>query len=150
MDVEWKTEARREWEAGSALKAGEVFYEHLRNDERPRWAGSILALASRLAPATPEIEAVLLIAGAPARWHEAKKAFQAVRRLTLRTTDPLYENLLLLAENAAKVTYNASGSSAPFDADSGWWIAESMRSIIDLVKDPTFSAEAESVLFNAG
>jgi hypothetical protein len=51
--------------------------------------------------------------------------------------------VLTVAGSTAEVTSNASGSPAPFDADSGWWIVENMPSIIDRVEDPCFRAEAE-------
>lgn len=150
MKAKWRTEARRAWDAGDALGAGRIFYEHLPVAERPGWAAASLNLASRLVPPVAEIEVVCAVAKTPTRWPEAHAAFQAVRRLTLRENDQLRYSVLMLAENTAKVTYNASGSSAPFDADSGWWIARSMQSIIDRVEDPHFRAEAERALFDGG
>ena len=58
-------------------------------------------------------------------WPEAHRAFDDVRDVTLQFeraqrsgTDPTYK-LLFVAENAAKVLYNAAKMPAPFDADSG-------------------------------
>jgi hypothetical protein len=149
MKAKWKIEARHAWDAGDALQAGQILCEHLRVAERPGWAVASLDLAARLVPPVPEIEVASTIAKTPARWHEAHEAFQAIRWLTLRETDRLCQSVLILAENTAKVTYNASGSPAPFDADAGWWIAQNVRSIIDRVEDPLFRAEAERILFRA-
>jgi hypothetical protein len=55
--------------------------------------------------------------------------------------------LLSLAELVAKVTYNAAEPPDPFDEDSGWWIAASIRGFVDhRWKDQEFSEAAWSAL----
>jgi hypothetical protein len=70
-----------------------------------------------------------------------------VRRLTLEQEKAGSEHklhaLLLLAENTAKVAYNASGAPAPFDADSGDWIAQNAKAFLDAAPH---SAQAESIV----
>jgi hypothetical protein len=84
-----------------------------------------------------EVRAVREIALAPTRWYEAHQAFQAVRKLVIAAESTAAKaigpelGILYLAENVAKVTYNASGRSAPFDHDAGWWVAKNARWIVD-------------------
>lgn len=73
----------------------------------------------------PPVLDVELIGLTPRSWPEAHRAFRDVRRVTLQfdqartsSEDPVY-NLLFVAENAAKVLYNATKMPRPFDATSG-------------------------------
>ena len=109
-----------------------------------------------------QIQDVIAFARTPDEWanntsmDQGKKAhdfFDSVRLLTLAeerkdTKDTLYGNMLLLAENVAKVTYNAYGYGAPFDHDAGWWIVANLKRITDLVNDTEFSTAAWKVLTN--
>jgi hypothetical protein len=85
----------------------------------------------------PEVRDVLEIALTPVRWSDAHRAFQAVRKLVLAAegrapaTPDVDLGILYLAENVAKVAYNASGCSAPFDHNAGWWVAKNARWIVD-------------------
>jgi hypothetical protein len=71
-----------------------------------------------------------------------------VRRLTLQVagTDRLQESVLILAENVAKVAYNATQPIGPFDADTGWWLVPNLVSICTHVNDPALTARAWSLL----
>jgi hypothetical protein len=97
------------------------------------------------------------------RWKEAHAAFQRVRKLTLKaerskSTDPIYAGILYVAENAAKVSYNASilgrldtqsysaQEPAPFDNDAGWWIVSNLRHVATTVNDPAFEKKAWAVV----
>jgi hypothetical protein len=146
--------AREEWKAGRTLEAGRILHEHLQPQQRPGWAAAALELVRPHFPAVPEIEAVLEIARCSSRWPEGHAAFDAVRGLTLQAErsaphdlrHPLYYSFLMLAENTAKVTYNASGPNDPFDLDSGWWVASCLRGLVDLVGDPILLREAWEVM----
>ena len=141
-------QAKRDWEAGRALDAGRLLYERVPKQQRPGWAARVLELVRDLAPKTPEVERILEIARDPVRWPEAHPAFHAVRRLTLDTKDPLVESVLSLAEKVAKVTYNASGGSAPFEHDAGWRVASDLRVVITRAgeKGSKLKTEAWSIL----
>ena len=39
----------------------------------------------------------------------------------------------MLAENTAKITYNASGLPAPFNEDCGGWIASALHDLVELL-----------------
>jgi len=59
--------------------------------------------------------------------------------------------ILFIAENAAKVIYNASvvldhNNPAPFDHDSGWWLVSTFRHVVDLINDAEFASEAWQVV----
>jgi hypothetical protein len=60
-------------------------------------------------------------------WSRGHDAFDAVRILTLAAEKipPAHRAdhlLLFVAENAARMIYNASGTKRPFDDDSGGWL----------------------------
>lgn len=136
------------WEAGRYLEAGRVVYEDLPRERRPVWAASMLAAVCRYAPSTPEIDAVLEVARTPVRWHEGHDVFDAVRRRTLQMhgRDRVYEAVLMLAENTAKVIYNATLPSAPFDADSGWWLVPNLMAVCALAQDPALTERAWTLI----
>jgi hypothetical protein len=59
------------------------------------------------------------------RWQRAHDLFQRIRRKNLDAHlrgDQLLESQYLFEEVCAKTIYNLSGHSAPFDADSPYWI----------------------------
>jgi hypothetical protein len=119
-----------------------------------RWAFSTPAFESVacLPVIPPEVEAVREIARSPGRWAEAHAAFSAVRNLVLlveKRSDerPRPEHgILYLAENVAKVTYNASAPRAPFDHDAGWWIAKNARWMVDHSADAGLGARVWAAL----
>lgn len=145
--------AKPAWASGLDLDAGRILYEALATAQRPRWAAGVLRTAcSRVASPTP-VSHVLEIADEPSRWRDGHKAFSAVRALTLdsertRKGRDAIGALLHLAENAAKVVYNASGAPAPFDHDAGWWIAPCLRAVVRAVDDGAFAKDAEAALFD--
>jgi hypothetical protein len=73
--------------------------------------------------------------------------FQAVRELTLQaqrqtSKDCKYTLFLSIAENAAKVIYNASGEPAPFDPNAGVKLIHSLAVFTNEVGDEEFSERA--------
>jgi hypothetical protein len=58
-------------------------------------------------------------------WPKAREIFQHIRAKSLRAlrmNDPLLEAQYRFEEVCAKTLYNLTGSNAPFDADSPYWI----------------------------
>ncbi|HEX9840399.1 MAG TPA: hypothetical protein VGA72_13700 [Anaerolineales bacterium] len=153
---------KHSWEIGNLVEAGRLLYERIPRASRPLWGADILEFASQRISKVPEIQNVIAFARTPEEWanstsrekrSNAHNFFDAVRRLTLEEDrkdqeDKLYINVLLLAENVAKVTYNSYGYNAPFDHDAGWWIVAILKSIVDIVNDIDFSATAWKVLTN--
>ena len=139
MDVESLHEL---WASGEARRAGQAIYEAIPNASRPAWAADILEVASSQVPLVPtQIRAVAEIAREPKRWREAHAAFSDVRHLTQADQssyagDQVYASLLVVAENAAKVVYNASGEPAPFDYACGYRLVVSLRHLVDAVGSP--------------
>jgi hypothetical protein len=148
------TEAQAAWHRGDVERAGHLLYRSRAPAARPRWAGEVLAAASRGLQTPPEIRHVLELAANPVRWHEAHKAFNAVRLLTLqqekagRRRDELFYALLFIAENTAKVTYNASRQPAPFEEDCGDWIALNVRDLLEASPNPELRVAMEAALFS--
>lgn len=140
-------EAYSHWSSGNPLEAGRLVYEQIPNNQRPFWASRILDLCIPLIPPVPEVDTISEIAADRARWKEAHSAFWPLRQLTLKaeastSTNRLYSGILYLAENVAKVTYNASNEPAPFDEDAGWWVVSTLRYLVDNVDDSTFAIKA--------
>ena len=80
-------------------------------------------------------------------WRWGHSALDEVRRLTLRyedskSKDEVYGGLLYLAENVAKVTYNATNPPDPFDDDAGAWVVSCLRYVVDKINDPEFATQA--------
>ena len=128
-----------------ALCVGVTIYSRVPDNRRPEWAASILTTCCARVSVVPKpITDVIELASEPAKWQLAHSAFSAVRELTLAADSRLIKNitnrLLYVAENAAKVIYNASRSSAPFDRDSGAWLVRCAKEFADSIDDVSFTA----------
>lgn len=149
MDIEaLLEEAHTHWNNGDPYKAGDMLYDHIPVVERPAWAAKILSVVKeRLNTNIPEIDRLLAIAATPEQWPQAYDVFHSLRKQTLaaeksNTGDKDHNIrvfLLLLAENVAKVIYNASGKAAPFDHDSGQVLVLTVAGLTVHLDDPTFS-----------
>jgi hypothetical protein len=141
------------WFQGDGVKAGEMIYKAIPEEKRPRWAALLLQLCcSRVMPG-PEVENVYLTALRRSKWKYGHDAFDKVRDLTLKyeksvSRKHLYGALLYLTECVAKVTYNASGESASFDEDSGWWVSENLRHFCQVLGDECFERAAFNMLIS--
>jgi hypothetical protein len=65
-------------------------------------------------------------------WPKAHNLFQRIRQKTLaaeQRRDELSDCQYLFEEVCAKTLYNLSGESAPFDADSPYWIVPNALSL---------------------
>jgi hypothetical protein len=107
-------------------------------------------------PATPpEVATVVALTRDESQWSRAHAAFDAVRRLTLRiehgelaVTDVLC-GTLFVAENTAKLAYNASLPADPFDQDVGWCVVANVHWIAERVPDGAFRERAWTLLSDA-
>ncbi len=105
------------------LTAGREIFEKILNDDRPRWGKAILISFDSYIKNIPfEVSELIPLIDDKERWREAHAQFSRIRHFLLKHKSYKPEAYLLLAENIAKVTYNASGCPAPFDSDSGWLI----------------------------
>jgi len=70
--------------------------------------------------------------GDDSTWHKAHDLFQRIRQKTLaaeQRKDQLADCQYLFEEVCAKTLYNLSEESAPFDADSPYWIVPNALSL---------------------
>lgn len=147
------------WEAGESDRAGRAIYDAIPNQLRPGWAADILELVCSRLPAVPDqVRAVVEIGRNPRRFRGAHAAFSGVRALTLAEGEsgaggPEYAAMLGVAEDAAKVIYNASGvrepirpgEQAPFDEECGYWLARSLCHLARACGSPDFGRSAWAV-----
>jgi len=74
---------------------------------------------------TQSLRALAAMAVDRGRWRDAHKLFQDIRQKTLvaeKKGDELGLTQYAFEEICAKTLYNLSGSPAPFDADSAFWV----------------------------
>jgi hypothetical protein len=148
------------WKSGDMLKVGVLVFERIPKALRPAWGADLLELASQHSLKVKEIESVIQFARTPTHWaggsddksRKAHEFFGAVRDLTLihdeENKDDVYGDILVLAENVAKVTYNAYDYAAPFDHEAGWWIPSLLKKIVDKIDDAEFSTRVWEALTN--
>lgn len=136
-----------EYNIKTNIKIGQQIFEDLPNHIRPGWAGLVL---SRFAPYLKELPASILelypIIDNEDRWKEAHEQFSKIREFGLENNDYKPENYLRLAELVAKVTYNASEPSAPFDSNSGHYIAGVALKVTEHFDDNTLQEEVKSAI----
>jgi hypothetical protein len=131
--------AQLAWSEGRYLDAGAAIYEHLSAKERAIWASNLLSFCREHGPSVKPIDELLNLAAQPRRWNQANEAFYQVREITLfaerepHKLDRRLRSMLYVAENAAKVIYNASGPEEPFDHDAGWWLAPCLQHFLTVV-----------------
>ena len=150
MKYSTKFDPRAAWKAGDYVQAGALIYESIPRILRPHWARQVLSLfCTRMLTPAP-VQTVIDISIDECRWGEAHTAFQNVRRLALDGDhDARSSGLLILAENVAKVTYNATGFAAPFDHNSGWKIARDAHDLLEDIRDEEFTLAVLEALFPA-
>jgi hypothetical protein len=74
---------------------------------------------------TQSLRALAIMAADRDRWRDAHSLFQSIRQKTLaaeKKGDELGLAQYAFEEICAKTLYNLSGSPAPFDADSAFWV----------------------------
>ncbi len=125
------------------LDAGVAVYSSVPNEVRPAWAADILRACSKQLNDTPTaVQYVISIASDKEHWPRAHAAFTVVRQLTLNAEQhdagDLSHYLLYVAENAAKVVYNATDPTDPFDDDSGAWLVRCARDFAGEVASDSF------------
>ncbi|MBP3959152.1 hypothetical protein J8F10_28235 [Gemmata sp. G18] len=150
---------RELWEAGEIGRAALIIYDALPESLRPGWAADILELAcSRLLTIPEEVRAVVVIGRTPSRFRGAHAAFSDVRKLTLvedasHLGGAVYAAILCIAEDAAKVIYNASGvrepirpgEKAPFDDECGYSLTRALGHLARTNDSPDFRRAAWAV-----
>ena len=134
-----------------ALRVGAIVYAMVPNGDRPSWAAGILSKCCEKVGEVPTaVQVIPKLAVSSLLWSQAHSAFGKVRQMTLvaerEPTDMRRKALLYVAENAAKVIYNATGSQDAFDRDSGAWLVRCSKEFADLVEDESFTTELWRVI----
>jgi len=132
------------WENNQSYLSGEILYENLRQRHKPIWAVEVLELCKHFVVEIPEIEQLCTVAKDPKRWLEAGEMFSAIRKLALEqdSFETIRSMVFSLAENVAKVIYNASGKLPPYDHDSGYKIVSNLKKIVDRAENQDFGSKA--------
>ncbi|MBK7307686.1 MAG: hypothetical protein IPI88_12065 [Chitinophagaceae bacterium] len=115
------------------------------------WAGLILSRFDNYIKSIPKpVFELYSIIDTQDNWKNAHSQFSKIRQFLLdhKTYQP--EAYLVLAENVAKVTYNASNEPAPFDNNSGWWIPSCALQAATYFEDNKLEEEVKSciLIFN--
>jgi len=129
------------------IEIGEQIFLSVPKELKPIWAGIILAKFNNYIKNIPEpVKRLYDIIEKPSEWKEAHHQFILIRRFLLDNKHYPYETYLLLAENIAKITYNASGGSAPFDCDSGNYLPSLTLKTADFFEDERLEDDLKSIL----
>ncbi|SDC13163.1 hypothetical protein [Niabella drilacis] len=129
------------------IKIGQQILENIPNDIRPGWAGLILSRFDNYIENKPtSITQLYPIIDNKERWKEAHEQFNKIRRFLLDNKNYQPEAYLLLAELIAKITYNASEQPAPFDNDSGHFIASLAIQATEYFDDNRLEEEVKSAI----
>ena len=129
------------------LKIGQQIFENIPNEIRPGWAGLVLSRFDHYIKDLPiSVSNLYPIIDDKNRWKEAHEQFTKIRVFGLENKNYKPENYLRLAELVAKVTYNASGQLAPFDSDSGHYIASLALLSTEYFDDNRLEEEVKSAI----
>jgi len=145
------------WQAGETDRAARAVYDALPVWRRAGWAADVLDLASSRLRVVPERVRAVVEIGRTGRLWAAHDAFSAVRELTLAADraggQGVYAAVLGIAEDAAKVMYNASGVEepvapgvkAPFDDECGYLLAGGLAHLAWAIESPEFTQQSWAV-----
>jgi hypothetical protein len=133
------TNAHEMWRSGQSLTAGEIVFNSVREEERPRWAACVLEYALQLSGVSDaELQDVIAMANDRTRWKDGHLKFNAIRKSTIKLDSRLIRTkavntrnaIYCLAELVLKVTYNATSPSDEFDEDSGAWVLACLADVL--------------------
>jgi hypothetical protein len=146
-------EASSLWDQGASLIAGQLWYDAIPTSRRPSWAARVLGVSLDLLHAPAWVGDVIAIADTPTKWPDARRCFEELRRRLLVSErehegSPTTKLAILLAENVAKVTYNATRPSAPYDHDAGYHIAELAHRVGESTDGDSALRSIRAVLFD--
>lgn len=129
------------------IKIGQQIFENLPNDIKPGWAGFVLSRFDHYIKDIPTtIRELYPIIDNKDHWKEAHKQFTKIRMFGLENKSYKPDNYLRLAELVAKVTFNASGQPAPFDTNSGHYIASLALKATEYFDDNRLEEKVKSAI----
>jgi len=151
QDVTCHIMKTEQYDIKTNIKIGQEIFDNIPNEIKPGWAGLVLSRFDQYLKAIPtSILELYPIIDDEDRWKEAYEQFTKIRRFGLENKNYEPENYLRLAELVAKVTYNASGQSAPFDSDSGYYIASLALKATEYFDDNRLEEEVKSAILLFG
>lgn len=135
------------------LQLGNQVKEKLSPSELVTWSIELLVASATATRQISEVEELIESGKNHNQWFQAQSIFSSIRSLTLMEEkkirqDPIYLAVLYLAENTAKVVYNASGGDAPFDDDAIDWIPVCVHELYKSTKSRKLKLELERKLFS--
>lgn len=129
------------------IKLGREIFENIPHRWQPIWAKYILSHFDRYAQHTPDaVYELYRIIDDENHWSEAYKRFCEIREYSLWNLFDQPEEYFQLAENVARVTYNASGNISLFDKSSGWYIPSLAMKAADYYKSDKLKEELLSAI----
>ena len=145
---------RCRWTVDDSTALCRIIYDAIPIKQHPDWAGAILLYAAGDEPLCVELARVVDLSFDDRKWIEARGAFQAVRQLTcqnvkLNKLDSWQQLILDIGETAAKVIYNASGGSAPFDYHAGWLMAPRVKKLAEYIGQQKFEDDCWQLLIRS-
>lgn len=147
----WLSDAEYHWDGNRGYEAGILICPHVPCLLQPRWAFGILRLVIQKAGvSTPLFDELEEVALTPSKWGNAHRLFSEVRKVKLKHDKMIgqtgavdeFSSVLAIAEQTAKVIYNATSPLDKFDEDSGAWIIAMFRGFVSYYDDDRFSEEA--------
>ena len=122
------------------LELGSTIARKLSPYELAQWSARVLTTAVNASGSTPAVDELVRLSSDTDSWAQCKEHFSILRKGTLRLerqglAQSTLGSLILLAENVAKVLYNATGPSAPFDLDAAEWIPRCTRHLCEKHKE---------------
>lgn len=123
---------REQWHL-NPLAVGRLVVSKLDRDELPGWAADVLFQASSMMPRQKEVDDLLEVTADNRRWREAYDLFLELRQRRLAESRPEVASFIDLAENVAKIVYNASGAQAPFDRNVDLRLSDYVKRFTDVM-----------------
>jgi len=104
------------------IEEGRKIFDRVPRGVQPCWGGLLLDRCLEVIDTVIQIKELSRVIDNPQKWLQAHHLFTEIRKYGLEHPEYQPAPFLLLAEKIAKITYNATNPSAPFDANSGWFI----------------------------
>ena len=130
----------------SKIEIGRQVFENIPDEIKPYWAGLVLSRFDNYFKDIPKpIRELFPIIDNKDKWENAHEQLTKIREFGL-VNQEYSKDYLRLAEIVAKVTYNASGEPAPFDSDSGHYIASFAFKVAEYFADNRLEEEVKSAI----
>jgi len=141
---------RSDWTTES-IDFGKGVFDFIPVTERVNWAASILIFISDQLHSEVCISDLIEVTFDESRWLEAENIFHSIRGRTIENErkkryGAIDQLVLDIAELTAKITFNATKVSAPFDKDVGWYVAPALKRICVKINVPDFEEKCWSLL----